>query len=55
MIGYDYKLKALENLLDAGVSFHPAVMLSFNDPVGYKRLKDKIAFNPEREYKSRYY
>ena len=88
--GFDLQMKALENLLDAGVSFHPAVMLSFSDPAGYKRLKDKlkdihrslpnyieeeyvilyppvvkrlkeakitpkIAFKPEREYKSRYY
>ncbi|RLF17036.1 MAG: molybdenum cofactor biosynthesis protein MoaA [Thermoprotei archaeon] len=32
------QLKALENLLDEGVSVHPAVMLSFSDEKSYKNL-----------------
>lgn len=40
--GFDLQLKALENLLDAGVDFHPAVMLSFSDAAGYKNLRREL-------------
>jgi len=40
--GFDIQLKTLENLLDAGVSFHPVVMLSFSKPASYERLKQNL-------------
>jgi uncharacterized Fe-S cluster-containing radical SAM superfamily protein len=40
--GFDLQLMALRNLLEAGVSFNPAVMLSFSDPHSYKKLKQVL-------------
>ena len=39
--GFDLQLTALQNLLEAGVSFNPAVMLSFSDPHNYEKLKQE--------------
>jgi uncharacterized Fe-S cluster-containing radical SAM superfamily protein len=40
--GFDLQMRALENLLDAGISFNPAVMLSFSDPHDYEKLKHEL-------------
>ena len=39
---FELQLKALENLLNAGVSCHPAVMLSFSSKEGVKELIEKL-------------
>ena len=39
---FELQLKALSNLLDAGVSCHPAVMLSFSSKEGVKDLVEKL-------------
>jgi len=39
---FDLQLKALEHLLEAGVEFNPAVMLSFSNPYSYRKLKHKL-------------
>lgn len=36
------QLNALKNLLDYGVSCHPAVMLSFSNPASVSRLKERL-------------
>jgi len=33
---------ALQNLLEASVSFNPAAMLSFSDPHNYEKLKQEL-------------
>lgn len=40
---FELQLKALENLLDHGVSAHPAVMLSFSEARDIERLKMRLA------------
>ncbi|MEM4652707.1 MAG: radical SAM protein [Candidatus Nezhaarchaeales archaeon] len=40
---FNLQLQALKNLLDYGVSCHPAVMLSFSGREGYNRIKDRIS------------
>lgn len=40
--GFDLQLKALENLLNANVRFHPAVMLSFSSKANYKALLERL-------------
>ena len=40
--GFDLQLMALQNLLEAGVSFNPAVTLSFSDPHNYKKLRQDL-------------
>ncbi|RLF24088.1 MAG: molybdenum cofactor biosynthesis protein MoaA [Thermoprotei archaeon] len=40
---FELQLKALENLLDAGVSCHPAVMLSFSDRDSIAYLVQKLS------------
>ncbi|ADV64386.1 radical SAM protein [Desulfurococcus mucosus] len=54
---FSLQLKALENLLNEGVSTHPAVMLSFSEPRGVDILKERLreidkglADNLEEEY-----
>jgi uncharacterized Fe-S cluster-containing radical SAM superfamily protein len=39
---FELQLRALRNLLDAGVSCHPAVMLSFSPPGAIERLKERL-------------
>jgi len=39
---FELQLKSLENLLDAGVSCHPAVMLSFSGKEGLKRILERL-------------
>lgn len=39
---FNLQLKALENLLNAGVSCHPAVMLSFSSKRNYSALKTRL-------------
>ncbi|MDI6883588.1 MAG: radical SAM protein [Hadesarchaea archaeon] len=39
---FDLQLRALRNLLDAGVSCHPAVMLSFSPERNFKELKRRL-------------
>jgi uncharacterized Fe-S cluster-containing radical SAM superfamily protein len=39
---FDFQLKALKNLLDAQVSFHPALMVSFSSDAGIQQLKGKL-------------
>ncbi len=41
--GFNLQLKSLKNLLDAGVSCHPAVMLSFSSKKNYETLKEKLS------------
>ncbi len=41
--GFKLQLQSLKNLLDAGVSCHPAVMLSFSPKESYEKLEDKLA------------
>jgi len=50
-------LNALKNLLDAGVSCHPAVMLSFTSKENFENLKntlkeidEKLTLEIEEEY-----
>lgn len=40
--GFDLQLSALKNLIEAGVSCHPAVMLSFSPKEGRKALSERI-------------
>lgn len=40
--GFNLQLKALGNLLNAGVSCHPAVMLSFSPRGGFRKLVDRL-------------
>ena len=40
---FKYQLKAIENLSEAGVSFHPAVVASFSKPEGVKGLTREIS------------
>jgi uncharacterized Fe-S cluster-containing radical SAM superfamily protein len=54
---FQLQLKALENLLSAGVSSHPAVMLSFSSEENFRGLLDQLreiddslAENVEEEY-----
>jgi uncharacterized Fe-S cluster-containing radical SAM superfamily protein len=54
---FNLQLKALKNLLDAGVSCHPAVMLSFSPKKNFAKLKAQLqeidaslARNVEEEY-----
>jgi len=39
---FNLQLEALKNLLDAEVSFNPALMMSFSSPKGVKQLKNKL-------------
>ncbi|MEM4575920.1 MAG: radical SAM protein [Candidatus Nezhaarchaeales archaeon] len=39
---FNLQLRALKNLLDYGVSCHPAVMLSFSDREGYNKIREKL-------------
>ena len=39
---FNLQLAALKNLLDVGVSFHPAIMMSFVAPEGYEQLKSNL-------------
>lgn len=39
---FDLQLKALENLLNANVRCHPAVMLSFSSKANYRELIEKL-------------
>jgi uncharacterized Fe-S cluster-containing radical SAM superfamily protein len=39
---FELQLNSLRNLLDAGVSCHPAVMLSFSQKEDYRRLLDRL-------------
>jgi len=54
---FNLQLKALKNLLDAGVSCHPAVMLSFSSKENFtrflsilKEIEPKIVGEVEEEY-----
>lgn len=54
---FDLQLQALRNLLDAEVSFHPAMMMSFSSPTTIQELKNKLravdpslVHNLEEEY-----
>jgi len=40
---FELQIRALENLLDYGVSAHPAVMLSFSEPGSVEKLKERLA------------
>lgn len=40
---FNLQLQALKNLLDYGVSCHPAVMLSFSGKEGYNKIREKIS------------
>lgn len=40
--GFELQLKALENLLDAGVSTHAAIMRSFSRREGFERLLSRL-------------
>ena len=40
---FGLQLEALKNLLDAEVSFHPALMMSFSSTTGIRQLKAKLA------------
>ncbi|RLF07017.1 MAG: molybdenum cofactor biosynthesis protein MoaA [Thermoprotei archaeon] len=40
---FNLQLQALKNLLDCGVSCHPAVMLSFSGREGYERIQERLA------------
>jgi len=40
--GFDLQIEALKNLIDEGVSCHPAVMLSFSDPESKAKLVDRL-------------
>ncbi len=40
---FELQLKALSNLLDYGVSCHPAVMLSFSEKENVRRLLERLA------------
>lgn len=45
---FELQLRALANLLDAGVSCHPAVMLSFSPPGGLEKIRSRLAeIDPE--------
>ena len=39
---FDLQLNALKNLLNAGVSCHPAIMLSFSPEKNFETLKEKL-------------
>lgn len=39
---FEYQLKALENLLNYGISCHPAVMLSFSTKDNFMKLIGKL-------------
>ncbi len=39
---FDLQLEALKNLLNAEVSFHPAIMVSFSSTTGIQQLKHKL-------------
>lgn len=39
---FDLQLEALKNILNTGVSCHPAVMLSFSSDENFQELKDKL-------------
>jgi uncharacterized Fe-S cluster-containing radical SAM superfamily protein len=54
---FNLQLNALKNLLDAGVSCHPAVMLSFSSKKSFEKLKEclkdideKLPLEVEEEY-----
>ncbi|MEM0345608.1 MAG: radical SAM protein [Thermofilaceae archaeon] len=54
---FELQLKALEHLLDYGVSAHPAAMLSFSEPQSVERLKARLAEIDEslvREFEEEY-
>ncbi|MCD6357958.1 MAG: molybdenum cofactor biosynthesis protein MoaA [Thermoprotei archaeon] len=40
---FELQLRALENLLDYGVSTHPAVMMSFSSPEDIRELESRLA------------
>lgn len=40
---FNLQLQALRNLLDYGVSCHPAVMLSFSGREGYERIRQRLS------------
>jgi len=40
---FNLQLQALKNLLDYGISCHPAVMLSFSGREGYERIHERLA------------
>jgi uncharacterized Fe-S cluster-containing radical SAM superfamily protein len=41
--GFTLQLKGLENLVSAGVSCHPSVMVSFSDPGNIRKLGERLA------------
>jgi uncharacterized Fe-S cluster-containing radical SAM superfamily protein len=41
--GFELQLRALSNLVDAGVSCHPAVMVSFSEPGALFKLQQRLA------------
>jgi uncharacterized Fe-S cluster-containing radical SAM superfamily protein len=41
--GFSLQLKGLENLVSAGVSCHPSVMVSFSDPGNIRKLGERLA------------
>lgn len=52
---FDLQLKALKNLLDYGVSCHPAIMLSFSDKEGFKEIRSRLAeIDPKLEIEEEY-
>jgi uncharacterized Fe-S cluster-containing radical SAM superfamily protein len=52
---FNLQLNALKNLLDAGVSCHPAVMLSFSPSKNFERLKAKLRqIDPSLEVEEEY-
>lgn len=40
---FSLQIKALENLVTAGVSCHPSVMVSFSEPGNFRRLQERLA------------
>lgn len=52
--GFDIQLSALKNLIDAGVSCHPSVMLSFSPKKNLEALKEKIASSMAGELEEEY-
>lgn len=40
--GFGLQLQALKNLRDAGVRYHPAVMVSFSPQENCRKLKDRL-------------
>lgn len=40
--GFEWQLKALENLVEAGVDCFPALMANFSSPEGIKKLRERL-------------